>query len=299
MKRKIILLMIFTLTLMLTSCTKIKYNEPNKLGKLLSSKTTIVDKNLEDKDARDPILLGLVPPCDNANCYSYYYETTNAFEKGKLILDGYISYDPRMLGRIFSSEATIFKPTILIANIKSKFLATKYHYYYYSDPRDDVYSNYRAISVLGVLYSGFQKNNANLEEYYSPFCHNQSIEEIDGFHFPYYVKPFQTIFYQRFYWYYNKAKEEDSSISFTEERYEKYTKIIISGLEILESFDQVVILIDNETNELVYEKRVGENLTMILKKTDKYSSLLDEHEKLISRYEKQIDLFNYQVIKEE
>ncbi len=283
MKRKIILLMIFTLTLMLTSCTKIKYNEPNKLGKLLSSKTTIVDKNLEDKDARDPILLGLVPPCDNANCYSYYYETTNAFEKGKLILDGYISYDP----------------TILIANIKSKFLPTKFHYYYYNDPRDEVYLNYRAISVLGVLYSGFQKNNVNIEEYYSPFCNNQSIEEIDWFHVPYYVKPFQTIFYQRFYWYYNKAKEEDSSISFTEERYEKYTKIIISGLEIFELFDQVVILIDNETNELVYEKRVGENLTMILKKTDKYSSLLDEHEKLISRYEKQIDLFNYQVIKEE
>ena len=68
---------------------------------------------------------------------------------------------------------------------------------------------------------------------------------------------------------------------------------------IFELFDQVVILIDNETNELVYEKRVGENLTMILKKTDKYSSLLDEHEKLLSRYEKQIDLFNYQVIKEE
>lgn len=284
MKRKIILLMLFILTLMLTSCTKIKYNEPNKLGKLLSSKTIVVDKNLEDKDARNPMLLvELVPPCENANCYSYYYETTNNFEKGKLILDGYISYDP----------------TILIANIKSKFLPTKFHYYAYNNYAEEVYSNYQAISVLGVLYSGFQKNNANLEEYYSPFCNNQNIEEIDWFHFPYYVYPFQYVFYEYFHGYYNKAKEEDSSISFTEERYEKYTKIIISGLEIAELFDQVIILIDNETNELVYEKRVGDNVTMILKKTDKYSSLLDEHEKLLSRYEKQIDLFNYQVIKEE
>lgn len=299
MKRKIILLMIFTLTLMLTSCTKIKYNEPNRLGKLLSTETTVIDSNLKDSDVTRPgFILELVPICGNATCYSYYYETTNAFKEGKIILDGYISYGPSILDGSISVGQTV-EPTILIANIKSKFLPTKFHYYYYYDPRDEVYLNYQAISILGVLYTGFQKNYLSNEKYYSPFCNNQSMEEIDWFHVPYYVKPFQTVFYERFYGYYNKAKEEDSSISITEERYEKYTKIIISGLEIIDLFNQVVILIDNETNELVYEKRVGDNVTMILKKTDKYSSLLDEHEKLLSRYEKQIDFFNYQVIKEE
>lgn len=301
-KLSICLLMIIitiTITITLINYSKRAPISFLRLGRKISTETIVIDAR---SDYRNPQLLArFLPDFKLADCYEYYYNTTREYEKeiDKVTASGlmapmqsYVEYD-----EIKNDHVFINTPYILIVNIKNHFFPKKYYYY-------SIYQNnertFEAESILGYMYRGYEiiedpsnKDSAYGRDYhyYSSFIFdNEVMTKILGLKDirvrtlnPTSISWLESIgvLVERCVW-------DGITLTSKIEKYEKYTRVKLNLV-----YEEITIYINNETNELEYEETKNYRYRVVYKKSNKYEYLLKENERLLKKYKKQVEIYNY------
>lgn len=307
-KKKIASKLLLCILLIAITITLINYSKRApisflKLGKKISTETVEIGPSSDYTSSA--LIARFCPKFELADCYEYYYNTTREYEKenDKVTAQGLNA--PRRLvwefDEIKNDYVTTQTPEISIINIKSSFFQKKYFSY-----SKNIFSehNFLAWSILGYMYDG----NEGISEksgvdgsvsytnyfYSSPLLDNEAItnflglEKIDKM-FPLSIK---SDIYIEWLPSYISMYVKNNGYTFTS-IIEKHTKYTLVKIDIAEC--KMTLYINNETNELEYNETKTSEYRVIHKKSNKYEYLLKENDRLIKKYKKQVEIYNYEI----